>query len=643
MSSDSVFQSETVRKVIIDSVAQAEKKKKWKDRNSKKLTEKNSVPMQNIQTDFSSSAFSHSGVQNENSDTSHQIATCSTRNEHLNALLETPRHQKTNVENEVFGNSGSAYSKNKFYTRNERLNAKRDRYFSRSEMEGSFDQNHLPYYDREFRFNTRSKSGRENQYTYYGPNYQIDDNFRQSSNNYRDNWLENSNNCSKWKYGSRHSDDYDTRNTEVKHYHSKNILNKPYEKRSRFHKTYSPVAEPSSSKTMNNEDIYTSGNDFHSNANIEAPQNSSLYGVQKNNKYEDKSCRNSSGMLTSVDSNEHKNKKKLSKSSEIASTSSAVCKTSVNFDLIEEIPLTLRSFLKAKRLDTDAEHINLSPNTSGASKEIGSDRSNEKRPLISENMPDRIARLINPSNQKDKAVVSHLITELSKTKKKLNLSRLKLQSSVIGNEKDKESTEMMHEIIGSSVDVPCNEEESISPNVPAENGHLLERNNVSNAYERQPECSSQNSKQSDSNNISTADFLLEKSPQVSESISKKKKSIRISTSPKFSKLEKTRVFEECSTGVRDADVVVTENTYDGSKGNKRKKTSTNGASKKHRCSSAECLEACINDAINQSSNSKAVETDNSSQVTESQGVTNSASVNCEIFVKKEPPDPGNSS
>ncbi|KFM78420.1 hypothetical protein X975_02670, partial [Stegodyphus mimosarum] len=615
MSSDSVLQSETV---VIDGVAQAGKKnipacdicyitatsfrhlkqhfegrkhkqklKKWKDRSSKKLTEKKSEPVQNIQTDFSSNEFSHSGV------------------------------------------------------RNERLNAEGDRYFSRSEMDRSFDQNHLPYYDREFRFNASSRSWREDRYTYYGPNYQINDNFKQSANKntYRDNWLENSNNCSKWNYASRYSDDYDTRNAEVKHYHSKNILNKPYEKRSRFHKTYSPVPEPSSSKSMNNEDIYTSENIFHSNVNIESPQNSSLYGVQKNNKYEDKSCRNSSDVSISGDSNEQKNKKKLSKSSEIASNSSAVCKPSINLDVIEEMPLTLRSVLKAKRLSTDAEHINLSPSTSGASKEIGSDRSNEKRPIISENMPDRIARLINPSNQKDKAAVSHLITELSKTKKKLNLSRLKLQSSDMGNEKDKESNEMMHEITGSSVDVPRSEEESLSPNFPAENGHPLERNNIFEAYERQPECSSQNLKQSDSNNINTTDFLLEKSPQVIESISKKKKSIRISTSPKFSKQEKKPAFEECSADVRDAAAVVNGNTYDGSKANKRKKTSTSRASKKHRCSSAECLEACINDAINQSCNSNVVETDNSSQVTESQGVTNSATVNCEIFVKNEPPDP----
>ncbi|GFU49366.1 u1-type domain-containing protein [Trichonephila clavipes] len=215
------------------------------------------------------------------------------------------------------------------------------------------------------------------------------------------------------------------------------------------------------------------------------------------------------------------------------------------------------------------EEVSLETNVTKESfqKEPENEKQLEKSKVLTENKErKRISHWINPSNHKDKAEVRRLVTEFSKSKKKENLIKLKLQTdqndkALIKNNSLQNTPEEINDqlhVLPVASEVPLNVNLENSSNTPSID--ILE------TKKRQRSKSltdiSSNSVQASSKN--------------SEGIAKQtKKPRRFSTKSSDSNYGK----KESLINSKRKDLV--EQSY---------------SSKKHKCSSAECLDKCI-DAV----------------------------------------------
>ncbi|GFQ69807.1 u1-type domain-containing protein [Trichonephila clavata] len=200
-------------------------------------------------------------------------------------------------------------------------------------------------------------------------------------------------------------------------------------------------------------------------------------------------------------------------------------------------------------------------------KESENEKQLEKSKVLTENMTGkRISHWINPSNHKDKAEVRRLVTEFSKSKKKENLIKLKLQTdqndkALIQNSSlqntPEEISEQLHDLPVAS-EIPANESLESSSNIP-----LI---NILETKKRQRSKSL--------TDIST-DSVQASSKNSKETAKKTKKPRRFSTKSSDSNYGKN----ESLTNSKRKDFVAQSYT-----------------SKRHKCSSAECLDQCI-DAV----------------------------------------------
>ncbi|GIX77291.1 zinc finger protein 106, partial [Caerostris extrusa] len=204
---------------------------------------------------------------------------------------------------------------------------------------------------------------------------------------------------------------------------------------------------------------------------------------------------------------------------------------------------------------------------------------NEKIKIPSENIVGkRIAHLINPLNLKDRAEVRRLVTEFSKNKKKENLIKLKLQTdNVLNNSSlDLNNVDGVNEIMSSTSITSEVQDNEMLAHIPSETNPSVAGNAesmVSSETKKRQRSVSFTDYFSDST-ISTShlDFLPPKS-QIKKPCKRTTKilssdSIRNSESP---------------VSIKRKEIIELENR----------------SSKKHKCSSIECLESCIESVVSQ--------------------------------------------
>ncbi|GFS29505.1 zinc finger protein 106 [Nephila pilipes] len=208
----------------------------------------------------------------------------------------------------------------------------------------------------------------------------------------------------------------------------------------------------------------------------------------------------------------------------------------------------------------------------------GNEKQPEKSKVLTENMTGkRIAHWINPSNHKDKAEVRRLVTEFSKSKKKENLIKLKLQTdqndkALIQNSSLQNTPEKTNEGL-------------LSLPVASE---IAEKGNLSNSIEIQP-CT-------DApliNSSKTKKRLRSKSLTDISSDSIQSSSGNFKNCNEI--VKRTKTPRRSSAKNSDSCFKVYELSTDLKRKNSIEQSCT---SKRHKCSSVDCFEQCIDSVVN---------------------------------------------
>ncbi|KAF8772988.1 Zinc finger protein 106 like protein [Argiope bruennichi] len=252
--------------------------------------------------------------------------------------------------------------------------------------------------------------------------------------------------------------------------------------------------------------------------------------------------------------------------------------------------------------------------------QLESEKHQEKGVVLSENIAGkRLAHWINPSNQKDQAEIRRLVTEFSKSKKKENLIKLKLHTDKVPVNSD--SNQSVTEEPNNVSSLP------ITPELPESmNSSQLSFETVTDVSSNSLTfISTENKKRRHSSSLTdiASNTTLPNIPLPAAR----------TRSESLTLNENTKILQ--GIGAKRKANKPCESPFS----RKRKDSVDQGSnSKKHRCSSAECLEKCIESAIANTDtliNSERLESIESTPLTMNEASKECSSQKEAVYIKKE--------
>ncbi|CAL1266778.1 unnamed protein product [Larinioides sclopetarius] len=260
-----------------------------------------------------------------------------------------------------------------------------------------------------------------------------------------------------------------------------------------------------------------------------------------------------------------------------------------------------------------------SPQLSDVQNQSGSEKQQEKSIVLSENMTGkRLAHWINPSNQKDQAEIRRLVTEFSKSKKKENLIKLKLHTDKVTV--NKHSNQSAVEETNNLSSLPT------TPEIPESGSSAhLSSETVVDIFSNSLAVNSVESNERQRSNSFTEIPTSTNSP--------------VMPLPSARNRSESLTLEENAKKPRRRYTKRTASNPCESPSRKRKESVELGScSKKHKCSSAECLEKCIEsaianaDALIQAERTESVETTSLAENATNKDLTSQKE---SVYIKKE--------